>query len=116
MVGVAALVRDCDEATVEDSNGGVSSGRGVAVDTGSAADYSFVIISSEDEMSGEESKHRKEAIIEEANPSSFDLRSASGVDRTLIRWFLSLTPLERLRTVENYIASIEKLRNAQRRT
>ena len=36
-----------------------------------------------------------------------------GVDRTLIRWFLELTPLERLRMVERYIASVEKVRNGR---
>jgi hypothetical protein len=35
-----------------------------------------------------------------------------GVDRTLIRWMLSLTPDERLAVAEDYINDIEALRNA----
>ena len=37
-----------------------------------------------------------------------------GVDRTLIRWMLSLTPDERLALVEDYMNDIETLRNARK--
>lgn len=41
--------------------------------------------------------------------------SEDGVDLTLIRWMLSLTPLERVRTAERYANSLRRLQNAQRR-
>lgn len=34
----------------------------------------------------------------------------SGVDRTLIRWMLSLTPAERLDTLQGFVDSVEELR------
>lgn len=37
------------------------------------------------------------------------------VDVTLIRWMLSLSPLERLRTAQRYANSAQRLRNAPRR-
>jgi hypothetical protein len=37
----------------------------------------------------------------------------SGVDTTLIAWMLSLTPAERLATLDSYIEDIETLRNAR---
>ncbi|HMD96553.1 MAG TPA: hypothetical protein VKM93_04365 [Terriglobia bacterium] len=36
--------------------------------------------------------------------------SEDGVDLTLIRWMLSLTPAERLRTLQNTVRSLLKLR------
>ncbi len=38
--------------------------------------------------------------------------SPEGVDLTLIRWFLTLTPTERLRTLENTMKSIQRIRDA----
>ncbi len=38
-----------------------------------------------------------------------------GVDLTLIRWMLSLSPLERLRTAQRYANSAHRLRHAPRR-
>jgi hypothetical protein len=38
--------------------------------------------------------------------------SDDGVDLTLIRWMLSLSPLERLRTAQRYANSAQRLRNA----
>ena len=43
---------------------------------------------------------------EEVRPT----HSEDGVDLTLIRWMLSLTPLERLLTVQQYARSIVELR------
>lgn len=40
--------------------------------------------------------------------------SDDGVDLTLIRWMLSLTPAERLRTLQNNIRSLERLTDAVR--
>ena len=37
------------------------------------------------------------------------------VDVTLIRWMLSLSPLERLRTAQRYANAAQRLRNAPRR-
>jgi hypothetical protein len=42
--------------------------------------------------------------------------SADGVDLTLIRWMLSLTPMERLQTLQNNVRSILRLRNGKQRT
>lgn len=39
--------------------------------------------------------------------------SDDGVDLTLIRWMLSLTPLERLRVLQSTVASIASLRNVR---
>ena len=41
--------------------------------------------------------------------------SEDGIDLTLIRWMLSLTPLERLRAAQRYANSAQRLRNAPRR-
>ncbi len=38
--------------------------------------------------------------------------SEDGVDLTLIRWMLSLTPLERLLTLQSYAESIQRVRDA----
>ncbi len=35
--------------------------------------------------------------------------SEDGVDLTLIRWMLSLTPLERLRKLEAFISDVERI-------
>ena len=39
--------------------------------------------------------------------------SADGVDLTLISWMLSLTPMERLQTLQNNVRSILRLRDCQ---
>lgn len=39
-----------------------------------------------------------------------------GVDMTLVRWFATLTPLERLRALERHIAAVEKLRSGRFRS
>lgn len=41
-----------------------------------------------------------------------DRFTEEGVDRTLIRWMLSLSPLERLHVAESCIDSIRELRDA----
>jgi len=38
--------------------------------------------------------------------------SEDGVDLTLIRWMLSLTPTERLRVLQDNILSVQRLKNA----
>lgn len=47
-------------------------------------------------------------------PETLPAYSEDGVDLTLIRWMLSLTPLERLRTVQRNAASMQRLRNGRR--
>jgi hypothetical protein len=42
--------------------------------------------------------------------------SADGVDRTLIRWMLSLTPMERLQALQNKVRSILRLRDGKQLT
>lgn len=48
----------------------------------------------------------------EASPSPADkpTHSEDGVDLTLIRWFLTLTPAERLEALQQTIRSIMKVR------
>jgi hypothetical protein len=43
-------------------------------------------------------------------PSAQATHSEDGVDLTLIRWMLSLTPAERLEVLENNVRSILRLR------
>lgn len=38
--------------------------------------------------------------------------SADGVDLTLIRWMLSLTPLERLEVLQQHLRAVARLRDA----
>jgi hypothetical protein len=42
--------------------------------------------------------------------SDLPTHSPDGVDLTLIRWMLSLTPGERLQVLENYVRSVEEIR------
>ncbi|KPL04175.1 MAG: hypothetical protein AMJ73_04515 [candidate division Zixibacteria bacterium SM1_73] len=42
--------------------------------------------------------------------------SEDGVDLTLIRWMLSLTPEERLITLQNNVRSLKRLRNGATKT
>jgi hypothetical protein len=42
--------------------------------------------------------------------------SSDGVDLTLIRWMLSLTPMERLQTLQNNVRSILRLRDGRQVT
>lgn len=57
-------------------------------------------------------------LIFDPDPESRDtLRPAfseEGVDLTLIRWMLGLSPLERLRAIQSYAASAYRLRHAAR--
>lgn len=53
-----------------------------------------------------DSAHR--AIGEEANQT----HSEDGVDLTLIRWMLSLTPAERLMVLQDNIRSLKRLTDA----
>ncbi|RPJ45472.1 MAG: hypothetical protein EHM19_05365 [Candidatus Latescibacterota bacterium] len=48
-------------------------------------------------------------------PQSEGAFSPEGVDLTLIRWMLSLTPAERLRVLQNNVRSILRLRDFARR-
>lgn len=38
----------------------------------------------------------------------------AGVDLTLIRWFMSLTPIERLRTAQEFATAAEKVMESAR--
>lgn len=42
--------------------------------------------------------------------------SKDGIDLTLIRWMLSLTPTERLQVLQQHITSVFKLRHAKEHT
>jgi hypothetical protein len=45
-----------------------------------------------------------------SEPQMRAMYSDDGVDLTLIRWMLSLTPTERLRVLQQWVRSIERLR------
>ena len=51
-------------------------------------------------------KHAEKALV-----STERVHSDDGVDLTLIRWMLSLTPAERLQVLERHIASVQRLRS-----
>jgi hypothetical protein len=48
----------------------------------------------------------------ESQPQS-ETRSEDGVDLTLIRWMLSLTPAERLDVLQRHVSSILSIRENQ---
>jgi hypothetical protein len=45
-------------------------------------------------------------------PAELPTHSDDGVDLTLIRWMLSLTPAERLQVLQDNVNAILKIRNA----
>jgi hypothetical protein len=47
--------------------------------------------------------------IEAVQPSICEY-SADGIDVTLIRWMLSLTPAERLEVLQRFVNSVEEIR------
>jgi hypothetical protein len=56
-------------------------------------------------------------MMDEADPPAgvrLDERSEDGVDLTLIRWALSLTPAERLEMLDGYLEEIEQIRERNR--
>ncbi|HET7842281.1 MAG TPA: hypothetical protein VFM21_11770 [Terriglobia bacterium] len=50
------------------------------------------------------------------SPSNTPVFSADGVDLTLIRWMLSLSPTERLEVLQEHIWSIMRLRGEDSET
>ena len=48
-------------------------------------------------------------------PRSSEAMAPDGTDLSLIRWMLSLTPEQRLRTLQNNVRSVWRLRRAARR-
>lgn len=52
----------------------------------------------------------KERQPSEQTIANGEFYGEDGVDLTLIRWMLAKTPLERLRTLESAVRSLEKLR------
>jgi hypothetical protein len=63
-------------------------------------------------MSG--NKRREYSLIKGfSNNKTEDAHREDGVDITLIRWMLSMTPAERLQTLQQNVQSIMKLRNAK---
>jgi hypothetical protein len=55
-------------------------------------------------------KDSGEVVIKNLRPPREATHSYDGVDLTLIRWMLSLTPTERLQVLQHNIASILRLR------
>ena len=60
-------------------------------------------------MSERENSQSTEKIQAVPDPVAI---SEDGVDLTLIRWMLSLSPLERLQVLQQHIRSIMRLRDA----
>jgi len=58
------------------------------------------------EQKGQEGSNQEDLFTQE----KFCLYSEDGVDLTLIRWMLSLTPTERLQVLEQNIRSIMRLK------
>ena len=52
-------------------------------------------------------------LIKPAQTADKPTHSEDGVDLTLIRWMLSLTPAQRLQVLQAHVNSIMKLRNAR---
>ncbi len=62
-------------------------------------------------------KHQSDRIAEEPSSSVTDIAyREDGVDLTLIRWMLSLTPAERLEVLEAGVRSLLRLRGEQDET
>jgi hypothetical protein len=60
-----------------------------------------------------EQNERKQNVPAQVFPSEDQpTHSEDGVDLTLIRWMLSLTPAERLQVLQQHIRAIERLRDA----
>lgn len=64
-----------------------------------------------------ESLHPPEHEVPAAEPESSgqDVYSEDGVDLTLIRWMLSLTPAERLQAAQDMADTVAKLRVGRER-
>jgi hypothetical protein len=62
-------------------------------------------------MAGDPNPTRLDDLI--LPEGSTETHSTDGVDVTLIRWMLSLTPTERVEVLQRYIQSVEQLRDAQ---
>lgn len=66
-------------------------------------------------MSGNELQ--EDGLVKDfSNKGNEGIRHEDGVDITLIRWMLSMTPTERLQTLQQNVQSIMKLRNAKANT
>ena len=57
-----------------------------------------------------------DGLFKKISSSEKDIYNEDGVDITLIRWMLSMTPTERLQTLQQNVLSIMKLRNAKSHT
>jgi hypothetical protein len=57
-----------------------------------------------------------EGDLKKTSFSGKDIHEEDGVDITLIRWMLAMTPTERLQTLQQSVRSIMKLRNAKSHT
>ena len=55
---------------------------------------------------------QEEIRLKESEPTHSD----DGVDLTLIRWMLSMTPAERLQTLQQNVQSIQRLRGDKAET
>lgn len=55
-------------------------------------------------------KRRKKRSTPRVDSKRDRTHSEDGVDLTLIRWMLSLSPVERLKVLQRHIASVQRLR------
>lgn len=58
------------------------------------------------------SPEKPEKVEQEELPNWADYTDENDVDVTLVDWMLSLTPIERLRFLQNHANAIIRLRNA----
>jgi hypothetical protein len=61
----------------------------------------------------EEDKSGLQPLEESLSTGDEPIYSEDGVDLTLIRWMLSMTPTERLQTLQQNVRSIMRLRSAK---
>ncbi len=58
--------------------------------------------------------YSEDVASDEQPPAERPTHSEDGVDLTLIRWMLSKTPAERLRTLQQFVNRVLKIRAANR--
>lgn len=64
------------------------------------------------EQEAVENNNRAGATQDVESTDSQPTHSPDGVDLTVIRWMLSLTPLERLEALQQFVQGITSIRNA----
>ena len=65
---------------------------------------------------GSEARPEPERGPQVIEPSALPAYGEDGVDLTLIRWMLSLSPMERLRVLQSSLRAIRRVRDAAARS